>query len=401
MKRMYLITAVSTICVILVAFLYYNAVLKPSEDAHIKVGFVYDGDISQAYTGNFMEAESEVQYEYGDKVETVAKYNVQENSCTDAIQELVDEGCDLIFTTSYGYGVTAKEFAQKYPDIQFCQATCANANEDPVLDNYHTFMGEIYEGRYIAGVVVGMKLEELLDTGTISAEEAKVGYVAAYPYAEVISGYTAFFLGIRSVVPEAEMLVIYTDTWSSYVKEKEAAQELIEQGCIIISQHSDTTGPAVACENTDASALVYHIGYNQSMIDVAPTTTLTGCRINWKPYILSAVDAVLNGKTIESCVDGDIHGNDVGAGFEKGWVEMLEVNELIAAEGTDAKIAELIEAFKNGEIEVFKGDYIGVDPYDETDVYDLRQGYEENASQSAPSFHYVLKDVITVIGVSE
>ena len=173
-----------------------------------------------------------------------------------------------------------KKLAEKYPDIEFCMATCSNANEEPRLENYHTFMGAIYQGRYTAGVAAGMKLQELIDNGTITKEQAKIGYVAAYPYAEVISGYTAFLLGVRSVVPDAVMSVRYTNNWNDYLTEKKYAKEFIDEGCVIISQHSDTTGPATACEATDSDTPVYIVSYNESMANVAPTTYLTGCKIN-------------------------------------------------------------------------------------------------------------------------
>jgi len=396
MKRIYTITVLSALTAILVAFSIKRIWFAEEEQKHIKVGFLYVGDASASYTCNFLKAQNSVEQLYGKQVEVSAKYNIAEGNETAALQELLDEGCGLIFSTSYGFGEATKKFAQTYSDVQFCQATCANANEEPLLDNYHTFMGEIYQGRYISGVAAGMKLQELIEAGKITPEQAKIGYVGAYPYAEVISGYTAFFLGVRSVVPQASMTVIYTNTWSGYAAEKEAAKELIEEGCIIISQHSDTTGPAVACEDTDKSVIVYHVGYNQSMANVAPTTHLTGTRINWEPYITAAVGAILSDKTIEDCLAANIHGNDAGAGFEKGWVEMLEINEIAAAKGTQQKIEELIEQFKQKKIQVFKGEYIGINPYDDTDTYDLSKGYTENETSSAPTFHYVLKDVITI-----
>ena len=289
-----------------------------------------------------------------------------------------------------------KTYAEAYPDIQFCQATCANANTDPVLSNYHTFMGAIYQGRYISGVVAGMKLAELIDDGRINADEAKVGYVGAYPYAEVISGYTAFFLGVRSVVPEATMTVRYTNTWDDYILEKKCAKDLINEGCIILSQHSDTTGPAVACEETDKDREVYIASYNQSMADVAPTTYLTGCKINWIPYMCEAVDAVVNERDIEQTVNGNVNGRDIGAGFDEGWVEMLELNEVVAADGTAEKVDELVEGFQSGNIHVFQGNYTGVNPDDPDDTYDLNNEYIENKNCSAPTFAYILKDVIVV-----
>lgn len=396
MKRTYLVTLLTALAVIAVAFCVHLVFGDNSADRTIKVGFVYVGDASTAYTCNFLRAQSAIETEFDGQTEVIAKYNVAEGNEKAALQELVDAGCELIFTTSYGYGETTKKFAELYPEVEFCQATCANANDEPKLENYHTFMGAIYQGRYISGVVAGMKIKELIDAGVLTNKQAKVGYVGAYPYAEVISGYTAFFLGVRSVVPEAEMKVKYTNTWSSYALEKACAEELIQDGCVIIAQHSDTIGPAVACEETEKMHIVYHVGYNQSMLNVAPSTYLTGARIDWKPYILSAVGAVLAQKDIEKCVRGNIHGNDAGAGFEEGWVQMLELNEIVTAEGTKERVEELVKEFKEGSIMVFQGDYIGVNPYDETDICDLNKGYKENEMCSAPTFSYVLEDVITV-----
>ena len=396
MKRVYCVVIMTTLSMIM-AFFVLNALVKSNTaEKQIKFGFIYVGDESDAYTGNFIRAQEAVEKEFGDKVQIIVKYNIVEGQEEEALSGLVEEGCDLIFTTSYGFGESAKRFAEEYPDIEFCQATCSNANEEPVLKNYHTFMGAIYQGRYVAGVAAGMKLRELIDSGKITPEQAKIGYVGAFPYAEVISGYTSFFLGVRSEVPEATMIVKYTNSWSDYTGEKKVAKELIEEGCVIISQHSDTAGPAVACEETDASQIVYHVGYSQDMTDVAPTTYLTGCKINWEPYISAAISAVLSDKKIESCVKGNICGNDAGAGFDRGWVEMLELNNTIAAKGTKERIEELTEQFKKGEITVFKGDYTGRNPYDPTDVIDLRNGYIENQNSSAPTFGYVLDDVIVI-----
>lgn len=390
------IAVVSALALILAVVGIYTAFFSEEEAQGIKVGFVYVDDDSTAYTYNFIRAQNAIEAAYGEQVETVAKYNVPEGQETPALQELADEGCSLIFTTSYGYGEGTKKFAAAHPDIQFCQATCDNACKEPVLSNYHNFMGEIYQGRYVSGIVAGLKLKELIEVGLITPQEAKIGYVGAYPYAEVISGYTAFFLGVRSIVPQAVMTVKYTNSWNDYMLEKKYAEQLIREGCVIISQHSDTAGPAVACEQTDSSQIVYLVAYNQSMADVAPTTYLTGCKINWEPYILGAVQAVLAERSIEECVEGTVHGQDVSAGFSEGWVEMLELNHVVATIGTQKKVDEAINAFQQGKINVFQGDYIGVNPYDETDTYDLNKGYEENKSSSAPTFGYVLKDVIQI-----
>ena len=398
MKKLYLITVVTSVLMVAVfaGARYISSINSKSKDM-IRVGFVYDSDESTPYTANFIKAQKELERKLGDKVEIYVQNNVQyADGCENAIGSLVDLGCDVIFTTSGGYGETAKRFAGEHPEIQFCQATCSNANEDPVYDNYHTFMGEIYQGRYISGVVAGMKLNEMIENGEITKDEAKVGYVAAYSCDEVISGYTAFFLGVREIVPEAVMEVRYTETWSNYAVEKKTAEELIKDGCVIISQHSDTTGPAVACEEMYPKKRVYHVGYNQSMIDVAPTSSMISSRINWSPYVIGVCEALLDGKDIEDRVEGNVNGNDIGAGFEKGWIEMLELNELIAAEGSEEKIEQLEKEFKKGKNDVFKGDYIGVDPDDPANTCDLSKGYIENEYSSAPTFGYVLKDVIII-----
>lgn len=396
MKRVYRITIISALAVVLTAFGIQYLFRDKNPDKIVKVGFVYVGDTSTAYTNNFVKAQESIESKYSEQIETIAKFNVSESAVEEALKELVEEDCELIFTTSFGYGERTKEFAKDYPEIQFCQATCSNANENPVLKNYHTFMGNIYQGRYISGVVAGLKLKELIANGELTPEQAKAGYVGAYPYAEVISGYTAFFLGIRSVVPEATMTVRYTNTWGNHLLEKECAKELIEEGCVIISQHSDTSGPAAACEETDRSQVVYYVSYNESMGDIAPTTYLTGCKINWEGYITQAVGAVLSGKEIEKCVKGNVNGNDVGAGFENDWVRMLEINEFTVARGTQEQVDRLIREFQQDKIQVFQGEYTGADPLNPSDTIDLRDGYRENDKSSAPTFHYVLDDVITI-----
>ncbi len=366
----------------------------PAAEGAMKVGFVYIGDESEAYTANFIAAENAIKEQFGDKVECIAKYNVAEDSVEDPVRELCESGCEIIFTTSFGYGAVVKEIAQDYPDIQFCQATCADAAAEPIVENYHNYMGAIYQGRYVAGIVAGMKLQEMIDAGTITADQAKIGYVAAFDYAEVISGYTAFLMGVRSIVPEATMEVQYAGTWGDYDIEKTMATALIEDGCVIISQHSDTEGPAEACEDAKAKGTeVYCVAYNQDMTDIAPNTCLISSRQDYAPYEVAAVQAVMDGTEIA---------RDEWAGFDKGWVAMTELNTAIAAEGTQEKMDEAIAAFKDGSMkatDVFKGPYTATDPYS-NETIDLTDGYEENATQSAPSFSYVINDIITVKGTN-
>ena len=239
---------------------------------------------------------------------------------------------------------------------------------------------------------------ELIASGKIKRSQAKVGYVGAFSYAEVISGYTAFFLGVRSIVPEAEMIVRYTNTWSNHVIEKKTAEKLIDEGCVIISQHSDTEGPAIACEEASVKRgkVVFSVGYNQSMTDVAPTTSLVSSRINWSPYILGATEAVLKGKKIESVVKSPYKTTDSAAGFDRGWIEIVGLNTHILADGTTTEMEKTIKQFKNGSLTVFKGNFVGVNPFDESDVWDLRTPFIECEKRSAPSFCYVLGDVIEV-----
>ena len=279
--------------------------------------------------------------------------------------------------------------------MAFCQASMPTISMEGQPENYHTFNGEIYQARYAAGIVAGMKLRELLDSSAILPEDAQVGYVAANNTAEVVSGYTAFLLGIRSIAPEARMRVRYTGTWSSYSLEKQRARELIDEGCVIISQHTNTMAPANACEEAlQAGKRVYYVGYHQSMMDVAPSTTLISLRTNWYPYISGTVNALLNREEIEKSVPGHVHGRDMSAGFDEDWVQMLELNVYLAAPGTEQKLEETIEGFRAGKIDVFRGNYTGVSTTDPNDVIDLRQGYTEHRNSSSPSFHYVLRDYI-------
>ncbi len=169
-----------------------------------------------------------------------------------------------------------------------------------------------------------------------------------------------------------------------------------QEGCVIISQHGDTIGPAVECENAKTDRPVYHVGYNEDMINVAPTTSLVGTRIDWAPYICGAVGAVLDEKRIEDAVSGNVHGNDIGAGFREGWVKMLELNPVIAPAGSEELIRETIEEIETGKRRVFQGNYVGVDPDDPDDVWDLNTEFPENQNASAPSFHYILRDVVVI-----
>ena len=396
MKRVY-IAAALTCLVVMAAFIGCFRLLNPSGGKdHLKIGFIYDNDESTPYTYNFSLAKDAVERKYGNRVEILTCSNVLDDEMEEPLRDLAAAGCDIIFFN--GYSETVKELAPEYPDIQFCQTSYMDMSGQTVPENYHTFKGEAYQGRYVSGIAAGMKIKQMIAVGILSENQAKVGFVAAFPTSEVISGYTAFLLGIRSVVPTAVMRVCYTETWSSYAQEKSAAEKLIADGCVIISQHTDTIGPAIACEEASQKKSVYFVGFNQSMSEVAPGMSLVTARICWEPYVLAAVDAVMAGKKIESVVSGSIHGTDVSAGFDKGWVEMVDLNLQVAAAGTQEAMDAAIEQFKRGNVDfVFRGDYIGVDPDDPSDIRVLRTPYIENENKSYPLFHYLLTSVISVI----
>ncbi|MBP5607306.1 MAG: BMP family ABC transporter substrate-binding protein, partial [Lachnospiraceae bacterium] len=391
----YLTTAL-TCAILLAAFVGCFRIMNLAGGReHIKVGFIYDNDESTPYTYNFSLAKDAVEKKYGDRVDISTCSNVLDEEMEEPLRKLADEGCDIIFFN--GYSELVRELAPQYPSIQFCQTSYMDMNGQTVPENYHTFKGEAYQGRYVSGIVAGMKIKQLIADGIITEDSALVGFVAAFPTSEVISGYTAFILGVRSVVPTAVMHVSYTHTWSSYAHEKNAAQQLIDEGCVIISQHTDTIGPAIACEGSTDDIPVYFVGYNQSMSEVAPGTSLITARICWEPYVLSAVDAVMSEKDIESVVSGNIHGTDVSAGFEKGWVEMVDLNQQVCAPGTPEAIDKAIELFTRSNAEtIFKGDYTGIDPDDPSNTINLKNGYIENAETSYPLFNYILKDIIII-----
>lgn len=398
MKRIY-ITTVITCAVILGAFLCCFRLLNLTGGRdHLTVGFIYDNDESTAYTYNFSLAKDAVEKTFKDKVDVLTCSNVLDDEMEEPLRELADKGCDIIFFN--GYSELVMKLAPEYPDIQFCQTSYMDMSDQEVPQNYHTFKGEAYQGRYVSGIAAGKKIDQMISDGIISKDQAIVGFVAAFPTSEVISGYTAFLLGVRSVVPQAVMRVCYTQTWSSYALEKKCTQRLIDDGCVIISQHTDTIGPAIACEESPDDKPVYFVGYNQSMSEVAPGASLVTSRICWDPYVLAAVDAVMANRNIESALAGHgrIHGSDVSAGFENGWVEMDDLNLQVAAFGTQRAMDIAIDRFKRGNGDfVFKGDYTGVNPDDPSDTIDLKNGYVENENTSYPTFHYVLKDVITIV----
>ena len=316
-----------------------NAAENGSADATaLKVGFIFLHDENSTYDLNFMNAAKEACEKMG--VESVSKTNIPEDqSCYEAAAELADAGCNIVFADSFGHEDYIIQAAKEFPEVQFCHSTGTKAHTEG-LDNYHNAFASIYEGRYLAGVAAGLKLNEMIENGDFAAEDAKIGYVGAFTYAEVVSGYTSFFLGARSVCPTATMEVTFTGSWYDETAEKEAANRLIANGCKLISQHADSMGAPTACE----TAGIPNVSYNGSTISACPNTFIVSSRIDWAPYYEFVINAVANGESIDADWTGTL---------ATGSVVLTEVNEAAAAAGTAEKIAEVKAALEAGTIHVF------------------------------------------------
>lgn len=304
----------------------------------MKVGFIYLHDENSTYDKNFIDAAQAACKAAG--VEIVEKKNIPENTeCLEAAEDLVDRGCSIVFADSFGHESYIRQAAEKYPEVQFCHATGTTAHTAG-LDNFHNAFASIYEGRYLAGVAAGMKLNEMIAAGEFTAEEAKMGYVGAFTYAEVISGYTSFFLGARSVCPTVTMDVQFTGSWYDENAEKEAATALINNGCKLISQHADSLGAPTACEN----AKVPNVSYNGSTEASCPNTFIVSSRIDWEPYFTYMIDCVKNGEKIDTDWTGTL---------ATGSVVLTDINENVAAEGTQEKMDEVKTQLEDGTLHVF------------------------------------------------
>ncbi|MBQ2847857.1 MAG: BMP family ABC transporter substrate-binding protein [Clostridia bacterium] len=304
----------------------------------IKVGFIFLHDENSTYDLNFIKAAKEACDKLG--VEYVQKVNIPEsNECYEAAVDLADRGCDIVFADSFGHEQYIIQAAKEYPEVQFCHATGTMAHTEG-LKNFHNAFASIYEGRYLAGVAAGLKLNEMIAEGKFTADEAKIGYVGAYTYAEVISGYTSYYLGVKSICPTATMEVQFTGSWYDETAEKEAATKLISNGCKLISQHADSMGAPTACEN----AGIPNVSYNGSTVDACPNTFIISSRINWAPYFEYIINCVANGEIIAT---------DWCKGITDGSVELSAINEKAAAAGTAEKIEEIKAGLANGSIKVF------------------------------------------------
>ena len=304
----------------------------------VKVGFIFLHDENSTYDNNFMKAAEEACKELG--IEYLFKPNIPESDeCYKAAADLVDSGCNIIFADSFGHEDFMIQAAKEFPDVQFCHATGTKAHTEG-LKNYHNAFASIYEGRFLAGVAAGLKLNEMIEAGKFTAEEAKMGYVGAFTYAEVISGYTSFYLGAKSICPSVTMEVQFTGSWYDETKEKEAATKLISDGCKLISQHADSMGAPTACE----TAGIPDVSYNGSTQTQCPNTFIISSRINWAPYYKYIIDCVQKGKDIDADWTGTIATESV---------LLTDVNEQAAAAGTQAKIDEVKAQLEAGTLHVF------------------------------------------------
>jgi len=307
----------------------------------MKFGFIFLHDENSTYDLNFINGAKEAAKELGlSDDQVILKTNVPEGQeCYETAADLADQGCAAVFADSFGHEDYMIQAAQEYPDVQFCHATGTKAHTEG-LSNYHNAFAAIYEGRYLAGVAAGMKLNEMIKDGKITEDQAKIGYVGAFTYAEVISGFTSFFLGARSQCPSATMEVTFTGSWYDETAEKEGAKNLINDGCALISQHADSMGAPTACEE----AGVPDVSYNGSTQDACPNTYLISSRIDWAPYMKFMMQSVAEGKEIPADWTGTL---------ASGSVKLTDLNTNVAAEGTQEKLDEVTKELEAGTLHVF------------------------------------------------
>ena len=297
---------------------------------NVKLGVILLHDEDSTYDLNFIKGVEEAKEKLGlSDDQVIIKRNIPEsNECTEAALDLADEGCNIIFADSFGHESFMLDAARQLPDVEFCHATGTSAHVEN-LPNFHNAFAAIYEGRYLAGIAAGMKLNEIKAAGKLKGEAPLMGYVGAFTYAEVVSGYTSFYLGAKSVCPDVTMKVQFTGSWYDEKEEKAAAEALIALGCDLISQHADSMGAPTACEN----AGIPDVSYNGSTIESCPNTFIVSSRINWAPYFEYIVGQKIKGEPIDTDWTGTI---------ETGSVVLTDVNTAVAAEGT----VEAIEAAK-------------------------------------------------------
>lgn len=306
-----------------------------------KLGVILLHDEDSTYDLNFINAVKDAQKQLGLKdSQVIFKRGIPEgNECYEAACDLVDEGCKVIFADSFGHEPYMMKAAEKFPEVQFCHATGTKAHTQG-LKNYHNAFASIYEGRFLAGVAAGMKLNEMIEAGTITADKAKMGYVGAFTYAEVISGLTSFYLGAKYVCPSVTMDVQFTGEWYDENKEKAAALALMDAGCVLISQHADSMGAPSACEDRN----VPNVSYNGSTEAACPNTFIVSSKIDWTPYVKYICESTMNGTEIKADWCGDT---------KTGSVKLSDLGKKAATAGTQAKIDEVKALLESGKLHVF------------------------------------------------
>ena len=362
-----------------------------TEKKDIKAALICLHGDSSTYDKNFIDAFKQA---CANKGLTEANYTIitdipEGTECYDKAADFADNGYDVVFADSFGHEAYMIQAAKEFPNVQFCHATGTKAHTEN-LSNYQNAFASIYEGRFLAGVAAGMKLVELYGDaeGKVSDENARIGYVGAHPYAEVVSGYTSFYLGVKYIVPNVTMEVRYTGSWYDETAEKTTAEALIAAGCKLISQHADSMGAPTACEN----AGIPNVAYNG---ETGKNTFVIASRIDWVPYYEYMLDCVMNGKDIDADWTGTL---------ANGAVKITALGSA-AAEGTQAKLDEGAAKLNDGSLKVFdcstftvKGVNLTEYPADvddagdfvaETNVIRTENGitfFDESADRSAPYF---------------
>ena len=327
-----------------------SAAEAPAADA-VKIGVILVHDENTGYDSAHIEGIRKAAATAGFADDQIIwKYNIAEDeSCYDTATDLVEQGCGYIFSDSYGHQSYMQQAASENPDVTFVSMTGDTAALSK-LPNFKNAFNDTYQSRYVSGVVAGMKLAELVaddkvaDSNKDADGNIKLGYVGAFPYAEVVSGYTGFYLGVKSIVENVVMDVSYTNSWYDPTAEAEAANALVSSGAIIISQHADSTGAPSACEALlEGGTTVYCVGYNVDMLSVAPKAALTSAQNDWSVYYTYAFNCIKNGEEIAT---------DWAQGYSEGAVMISALGES-CAKGTAEKVAEVEAGLKDGSLNVF------------------------------------------------
>ena len=376
-----------------------TSVFAEADLSGVKLGVILLHDEDSTYDLNFINGVKEAVANLGlteDQVIMVRQIP-ESNDCYETALDLVDEGCNIIFANSFGHESFMIEAAKEAPEVQFCHATGTKAHTEG-LANFHNAFAAIYEGRYLAGIAAGMKLNELKAAGKLKGDHPVMGYVGAFTYAEVISGYTSFYLGAKSVCPDVTMKVQFTGSWYDEKEEKTAAEALIAAGCDLISQHAASMGAPTACE----TAGIPNVSYNGSTLSACPNTFIVSSRIDWAPYFEYMINCVANGEEIAT---------DWCKGISEGSVALTDVNEKVAAEGTAKALEEAKAKLASGELHVFDTSFFTVggekmesymadvdtDANYTPDTEVIADGYfHESEKRSAPYFDVRIDGITTL-----